>query len=328
MLCDTGKHSNEEAMSTAYITHPVFLQHEMGAHHPECPARLHAIEDRLIAGGLFGLLRHYRAPRAAREALLRVHTADYLDELARRSPQQGHVQLDPNTVMNPHTLEAAWHAAGAAVQATELVLAGTVENAFCAVRPPGHHAEAATAMGFCFFNNVAIGVAHALAAHGLERVAIVDFDVHRGNGSEALFAGDERVLLCSSFQHPLYPGTDLGRGSPNILHAPLRAGDGSSAFRAAYSEHLLPALEAFAPQMLFISAGFDGHIEDEMSSLALYDADYAWLTRALVELAARHAGGRIVSLLEGGYALNALGRSCTRHIRGLMGLDEPMVKLP
>ncbi|MCW8918130.1 MAG: histone deacetylase family protein [Gammaproteobacteria bacterium] len=307
-------------MSTAYLTHPVFLQHEMGAHHPERPARLYAIEDRLIASGLFDLLRHYRAPRASREALLRVHTADYLDLLAQRSPQQGYRQLDPDTMMNPHTLEAAWHAAGAAVQATDLVLSGVVENAFCAVRPPGHHALAARAMGFCFFNNIAVGVAHALAAHGLQRVAIVDFDVHHGNGSEAIFAADDRVLLCSSFQHPFYPGTDLKPHHPNIVHAPLRAGDGSSALRAAYSEHLLPALEAFAPQMIFISAGFDGHVEDEMSALQLTDGDYAWLTRQLVDAAARHAQGRLVSLLEGGYALNALGRSCAQHIRVLMGL--------
>jgi acetoin utilization deacetylase AcuC-like enzyme len=307
-------------MSTAYITHPLFLQHEMGAHHPERPARLHAIEDRLIASGLFDLLRHYRAPRAGREALLRVHTADYLDELAQRSPQQGYRQLDPDTLMNPHTLEAAWHAAGAAVEATDLVLNGVVENAFCAVRPPGHHALAARAMGFCFFNNVAVGVAHALAAHGLQRVAIVDFDVHHGNGSEAMFAGDERVLLCSSFQHPFYPGTDLTPRHPNIVHAPLRAGGDGSALRAAYNERLLPALEAFAPQMIFISAGFDGHVEDEMSALQLTDGDYAWLTRQLVDVAARHAQGRLVSLLEGGYALDALGRSCAQHIRVLMGL--------
>lgn len=321
MLCDTVKHSNGETMSTAYLTHPVFLQHEMGAHHPERPARLHAIEDRLIAAGLFDLLRHYRAPRASHEALARVHSADYLAALQRESPLHGYVQLDPDTAMNPHTLEAAWRAAGAAVLATDLVIAGTVENAFCALRPPGHHSEAGRAMGFCFLNNIAIAVAHALAVHGLERVAIVDFDVHHGNGTEAMFQGDERVLLCSSFQHPFYPGTDLGRAAPNILLAPLRAGDGSEPFRTVYHDTLLPALEAFAPQMLFISAGFDGHIEDEMSGLELYDADYSWLTRQLRDVARRHAGGRIVSLLEGGYALNALGRSATEHIRVLMGID-------
>jgi acetoin utilization deacetylase AcuC-like enzyme len=309
-------------MSTAYLSHPVFLQHEMGAHHPERPARLHAIKDRLIAAGLFDLLRHYRAPRASHEALARVHTPDYLEALQQQSPQQGYAQLDPDTAMNPHTLEAAWRAAGAAVLATDLVLAGTVENAFCALRPPGHHAEARRAMGFCFLNNIAIAVAHALAVHGLERVAIVDFDVHHGNGTEAMFRGDGRVMLCSSFQHPFYPGTALDGSDPLILQAPLRAGDGSAAFREAYEGRLLPALEAFAPQMIFISAGFDGHIEDEMSGLELYDADYSWVTRQLLELAARHAGGRIVSLLEGGYALNALGRCATRHIRVLMGLDD------
>ncbi len=309
-------------MPTAYLSHPVFLQHEMGAHHPERPARLHAIEDRLIADGLIDLLRHYRAPRAVREAILRVHQADYLDSLERQAPQHGYRPLDPDTTMNPHTLEAAYRAAGAAVKATDLVMAGEVENAFCSVRPPGHHAEAGRAMGFCFLNNVAIGAAHALAEHGLERVAIVDFDVHHGNGTEAMFGGDERVLLCSSFQHPFYPGTCLECAADNIHHVPLQAGDGSAAFRAAYEERLLPALEAFAPQIIFISAGFDGHIEDDMSSIALRDEDYGWLSHQLVELAGRHSGGRIVSLLEGGYALNALGRSCTRHIRALMGLHD------
>jgi acetoin utilization deacetylase AcuC-like enzyme len=223
--------------------------------------------------------------------------------------------------MNPHTLEAAYRAAGAAVLATDRVIAGTVENAFCAVRPPGHHAEAGRAMGFCFLNNIAIAAAHALEEHGLERVAIVDFDVHHGNGTEAMFGGDERVLLCSSFQHPFYPGTELGQQPPNVIHAPLRAGDGSVAFREAYEQQLLPALEAFAPQLIFISAGFDAHIEDEMSGIELYDSDYSWVTQRLVAAAARHAGGRIVSLLEGGYALNALGRSATQHIRVLMGID-------
>jgi acetoin utilization deacetylase AcuC-like enzyme len=224
--------------------------------------------------------------------------------------------------MNPHTLEAARRAAGAGILATDRVMAGEVTNAFCAVRPPGHHAEAGRPMGFCFFNNIAIAVAHALAVHGLERVAIVDFDVHHGNGTEAMFGGDERVLLCSSFQHPYYPGTCLECATENIHHVPLKAGDGSAAFRGAYEERLLPALEAFAPQFIFISAGFDGHTEDDMSSISLQDADYGWLSDKVMALAARHAGGRIVSLLEGGYALDALGRSCARHIRSLMGIHD------
>ncbi|MEN8171224.1 MAG: histone deacetylase family protein, partial [Pseudomonadota bacterium] len=254
-------------MSTAYISHPVFLQHEMGEHHPECPARLHAIEEQLAAAGHLKQLHPYSAPRASREAILRCHHHDYLSQLERVAPKQGYLQLDPDTAMNPHTLEAAFRAAGAGIKATDLVISGERENAFCAVRPPGHHAEPERAMGFCFFNNVAIAAAHALADHGLKRVAIIDFDVHHGNGTEAMFRNDNRVLYCSSFQHPFYPGTRLDEAAPNIVLAPLHNGDGSEAFRSIYRDKLLPAVEAFAPQMIFISAGFDAHIEDEMSGL-------------------------------------------------------------
>jgi acetoin utilization deacetylase AcuC-like enzyme len=309
-------------MTTAYITHPVCLQHEMGAHHPESPARLHAIEDRLIAAGLHDLLRHYRAPRVEREAILRVHTEAHLASLERLSPEQGYVQLDPDTKMNPHSLEAALRAAGAGIEAVDLVIAGEVENAFCAVRPPGHHAEPEKSMGFCLLNNVAIAAAHALAHHALERVAIVDFDVHNGNGTEAAFRNEPRVLFCTSFQHPYYPITPLTQDREHIVHAPLRAGASSEAFRRAYSETIFPALEVFEPQLLFISAGFDGHVEDEMSGLELFDSDYVWLSEELVGMAKRHCDGRIVSLLEGGYALEALGRCATHHIRALMGIRD------
>lgn len=309
-------------MTTAYLSHPLFLQHEMGEYHPECPARLQAIEQQLIASGIYQQLHHHRAPPASREAVLQVHHPDYLSTLERVTPTQGYARLDPDTAMNPHSLQAAYHAAGAGIKATELVLSNEVNNAFCAVRPPGHHAEPRRAMGFCFFNNIAIAVAHALETHDLERVAIIDFDVHHGNGTEAMFRDDDRVLYCSSFQHPFYPGTRLDEAAPNIIQAPLRAGDGSEAFRAAYTERLFPAVEAFAPQMIFISAGFDGHIEDDMSGLELHDADYVWVSERIFELAARHAGGRLVSLLEGGYALNALRRCATQHIAVLMGASR------
>jgi len=305
-------------LATAYITHHDCLLHEMGAYHPEAPERLRAIDDRLIAAGLMDLLRHYTAPSASDEQITRVHAPAYLQRLRALSPREGHVTLDPDTAMNPHTLRAALHAAGALILATDLVMAGTVENAFCAIRPPGHHAEPEQAMGFCIFNNIAIGVAHALAHYGLERIAIIDFDVHHGNGTETMFRHEPRVLLCSSFQHPFYPHTPLDSSRANLIEVPLHAGSNGVVFRSAYEEKVFPAVENFAPQMIFISAGFDAHIEDDMSALALTDDDYTWVTERIVDLAQRHANGRIVSTLEGGYALNALGRAVARHIKALM----------
>ncbi len=304
-------------MATAYITHPDCLLHEMGNYHPESPQRLRAIDDRLIAAGLMDHLRHYKAPAASDEQITRVHTPAYLQELCDLAPQHGQVVLDPDTSMNPHSMSAALHAAGALILATDLVMAGTVENAFCAVRPPGHHAEPDRAMGFCLFNNIAIGVAHALAHHNLERISIIDFDVHHGNGTETMFRHEPRVLLCSSFQHPYYPFTPLDDSRVNLIEVPLSAGSNGTAFRNGYEEKVFPAVEKFAPQMIFISAGFDAHIEDDMSSLALND-DYTWISERIVDLAQRHADGRIVSTLEGGYALNALGRAAARHIKALM----------
>jgi acetoin utilization deacetylase AcuC-like enzyme len=305
-------------MATAYLSHPLFLQHEMGAHHPESPERLMVIEQQLIARGLYDRLLHQCAPAASREAILQVHHPDYLQALEQASPTEGYQSLDPDTAMNPYSLQAATHAAGAAIRAVELVMSSEVSNAFCAVRPPGHHAEPGHAMGFCLFNNVAIAVAHALEQYSLERIAIIDFDVHHGNGTETAFNGNDRVLLCSSFQHPFYPGTRLNQAASNILHAPLRAGDGSDAFRTLYTERILPAVEVFAPQMIFISAGFDGHREDDMSGLKLVDEDYIWVSEQVAALASRYASGRIVSLLEGGYALQALGRCATHHIATLL----------
>jgi acetoin utilization deacetylase AcuC-like enzyme len=236
------------------------------------------------------------------------------------APQHGLVYLDPDTAMNPFTLNAALRAAGAVVLATDLVLEGKLENAFCAIRPPGHHAESGRAMGFCLFNNVAVGVAHAIEKYGLKRVAIVDFDVHHGNGTEEIFHDDPRVMLCSTFQHPFYPHCGAESGNEHIINVPLPAGTDGEAFRKAVTERWLPALERFRPEMLFISAGFDAHREDDMAMFKLSEPDYAWVTQQLKDVAERHAQGRIVSVLEGGYELHALGRSVAAHIKVLSGL--------
>ena len=307
-------------MQTAYITHPLCLKHDNGAHHPECAERITAIEDQLIASGLLDYLQHHEAPTATREQLLRVHDGDYLDQLSQLVPEQGIVHIDGDTALNPYTLQAALHAAGAVAAAVDLVMAGRVENAFCNIRPPGHHAERARAMGFCIFNNIAVGAAHALAHHGLQRVAILDFDVHHGNGTEQIFANNPQVMLCSTFQHPFYPYCGADSSNPHIINVPLPAGTTGAAFRAAVTEHWLPALARFQPEMLFISAGFDAHRDDDMSMMGLVEADYAWVTTELKKIAEQYAHGRIVSALEGGYELHALGRSAMVHIKALSGL--------
>jgi acetoin utilization deacetylase AcuC-like enzyme len=305
-------------VTTAFITHPTFLLHEMGPYHPECPERIGAITDRLIASGLDAFLLHYTAPAATSEQIARIHGAPYLLELEAASPDEGLHFIDPDTALNPYTLEAARHAAGAAVLAVDLVMRDECRTAFCAVRPPGHHAERNRAMGFCIFNSVAIGAAHAMAVHGVERVAIVDFDVHHGNGTEEIFSNDPGVLMVSTFQHPLYPYSGFNNPAPNMVNVPLAAGSGSEEFRAAVSERWLPALEAWRPQLILFSAGFDAHREDPLAGLQFVEADYAWVTRELVAVAERHAQGRIVSMLEGGYALSALGRSAAEHVRELL----------
>lgn len=307
-------------MHTAYITHPSYLLHDMGAWHPESPMRLRAIDDRLHAAHLFDFLAHREARPATREQLLRVHDATYLDAIAAASPREGFHALDPDTGMNPHTLDAAFHAAGGAVMAVDLVLRGEVNNAFVACRPPGHHATRNQAMGFCFFNNVAVAAAHALEQHGLERVAIVDFDVHHGNGTEDIFRDNPRAMLCSTFQHPFYPHCGADTASDHIVNVPLPAGTAGPAYRDAFTVRVMPRLEAFRPQMLFFSAGFDGHREDDMAQFGLVEADYAWITGQVMEVAARHAENRIVSVLEGGYDLSALGRSVAAHIKTLAEL--------
>jgi acetoin utilization deacetylase AcuC-like enzyme len=290
----------------------------MGPQHPECPDRLDAIKDRLIASGLDAHVIHHDAPAATREQLERVHDGGYIEAIEAASPEQGISYLDPDTAMNPHSLTAARHAAGAVVLATDLVLRGECTTAFCGVRPPGHHAERSRAMGFCIFNNIAVGVAHALA-NGLERAAVIDFDVHHGNGTEQIFAGDERVVMVGTFEYPLYPYSGVDPMGPNMHNVPLRAGSGGEAFRTAMTKVCLPALEAHQPEIIFISAGFDAHREDPLANLQFTESDYAWVTGKLADLAQRHAKGRIVSALEGGYALSALGRSATEHLRVLGG---------
>jgi acetoin utilization deacetylase AcuC-like enzyme len=304
-------------MATAFITHGDCMKHDMGAYHPESPARLAAIDDQLIASGIAPYLAHHEAPLATVEQLARVHPNEYIEAIRRARPARGIVHLDPDTAMNPSTWDAALRAAGAAVLATDLVAGGAAESAFCSVRPPGHHATRTRAMGFCIFNNVAVGAMHALRAHALERVAIIDFDVHHGNGTEEIFSDDERVLMASTFQHPFYPYSGTDHPARNMVNVPLAAGTGSQGFREAVERYWLPALEDFAPQMIFFSAGFDAHVEDDMAMLRLVDQDYAWVTAKVKTIADRHAGGRIVSTLEGGYALSALGRSVVQHLRVL-----------
>jgi acetoin utilization deacetylase AcuC-like enzyme len=307
-------------MHTAYITHHACLKHDMGEDHPECPARIHAVEDQLIASGLLPFLERHDAPRASKEQLARVHDRVFIEHIFSQSPHAGLIHLDPDTMMNPHSLEAALRAAGAAVMATDLVISGQVENAFCNIRPPGHHAGRGSAAGFCIFNNVAIAVAHSLEHHGLQRVAIADFDVHHGDGTENIFHDDPRVMLCSTFRHPFYPYCGADSGNEHIINVPLPGGTASTEFRAAVTESWLPALDRFQPQMLFISAGFDAHREDDMGGFGLVDADYGWVTDQVKALADRHSNGRIVSVLEGGYELHALGRSAMYHLKSLSGL--------
>lgn len=306
-------------METLYVTHPLCRLHEMGEWHPECPARLDAINDQLIASGLLNYLVETQAVPATPEQVLRVHTPEHVEYLRSHSPQAGYFTIDPDTSMNPYSLAAAWAAAGAGVTAVDAIMAGRANTAFCAVRPPGHHACRDQAMGFCFFNNVAVAVAHCLHAHGLRRVVIIDFDVHHGNGTEAIFAGDDRVLMCGFYQHPLFPGTSES-GADNMLNVPVKAYARGAEIRQIVHDVWLPRLEAFEPEFIFISAGFDAHRDDDLAQLGLVESDYDWITRQVVAQADASAQGRIVSLLEGGYALGALGRSAAAHVRALAKL--------
>jgi acetoin utilization deacetylase AcuC-like enzyme len=292
----------------------------MGTDHPECPERLHAINDQLIASGLLDHLIHYDAEKASKEQLTQVHTNEYIEWVFQHAPAEGLINLDGDTAMNKYTLNAALHAAGASVQAVDLVMAGEVENAFCCVRPPGHHAGRSGASGFCIFNNVAVAAAHAIKHYQLQRVAILDFDVHHGDGTEDIFHDNPQVMLCSTFRHPFYPYTGAESGNDHIINVPLAARTSGAEFREAVTLHWLPALDRFQPEFLLISAGFDAHYEDDMGGLALKEADYLWITETLKQVAKKHAQGRIVSTLEGGYALHALGRCVMTHIKSLSEL--------
>ena len=307
-------------MACAVITHPDCLKHEMGAHHPERPQRLGAIEEYITAADLGRHLVRHQAPLATDEQLSRVHPIEYVRAIRDAVPETGTVHLDPDTAMNPHTLDAALRAAGAAVLATDLVMKNSVRAAFASVRPPGHHACRARPMGFCIFNNVAVAAKHAIAEHGLERVAVIDFDVHHGNGTEDIFEGDPQVLMASTFQHPFYPYSGTEDPASNMFNVPLAAGAGGRELREAVTEIWLPALNDFRPELILFSAGFDAHVEDDMAMLRFVDSDYAWVTRQVKAVADHHAKGRIVSVLEGGYSLPALGRSAVEHLRVLAGI--------
>jgi acetoin utilization deacetylase AcuC-like enzyme len=311
---------------TGYFTHPDCRRHDMGRGHPECPQRLDAIEDRMLASRLLDVVERREAPLASPDIVELAH--DRLHVAAVRGLAQevteeedaggdGLVFIDPDTAMNRHSWNAALRAAGAAIAATDAVIAGELENAFCAVRPPGHHACRSRAMGFCIFNNVAVAARYALERHGLARVAIVDFDVHHGNGTEDIFAGDERVLMVGLFQHPFYPYSGFAPNAENMVNLPVPAYTKGPAIRDLIEKHWLPRLEEFRPEMIFVSAGFDAHREDDLGQLGLVEADYAWITQQIRTVAGRHAKGRIVSCLEGGYNLDALGRSVEAHVRAL-----------
>ncbi|MEY2890714.1 MAG: hypothetical protein RJA98_622 [Pseudomonadota bacterium] len=308
-------------MLGAYITHSDCSRHDMGAQHPECPERLAAINDQLLIKGLLDYMTAYDAPLATQEQLGRAHSALYVSELFAQAPTEGIHRVDPDTCMNRFTLQAALRAAGAAIQATDLVLSGEVPTAFCAVRPPGHHAERAAAMGFCFFNNVAVGIRHALDVHGLERVALIDFDVHHGNGSEDILRGDDRVLMCSIYEQGLYPFSGENAVGPNMVNVGLPTRSKGEPFRDAVRDQWIPALDAFRPQLIYISAGFDAHREDDMGNLGLVEADFEWVTQQLMGVARRHCQGRVISCLEGGYVLSPLARSATAHVKVLIGAD-------
>ena len=307
-------------MSTAFISHPDTLLHVMDGFHPESPARITAIKDKLIATGLYSQLKIYESPLATDEQLRQVHAPTYIQHIRDVAPPAGMVRLDGDTSMGPMTLSAALHAAGAAVLAVDLVMTGKVQNAFCCVRPPGHHAGKDHPAGFCIFNNVAVGVAHAMWKYGIQRAAIVDFDVHHGDGTEDIFQRNPGVMLCSTFQHPFYPGSGAESRSERMVNVPLKVGTDGTAFRAAVESEFAPALERFKPQMLFISAGFDAHRDDPLAGLNLVRDDYIWVTKFIMDVANKHAQGRIVSTLEGGYELQALAESAEGHIRTLAKL--------
>jgi acetoin utilization deacetylase AcuC-like enzyme len=306
-------------MTTLIYTHQACLEHDPGSYHPESPERLRAVLAALGRPEFAGALRR-DAPRAELDEVARVHARAFIEAVLAAVPQRGHAALDADTVLSPRSGEAALRAVGAVAAAVDAVVAGEADNAFCAVRPPGHHAEAGQAMGFCLFNSVAIGAQRARQLHGLERAAIVDFDVHHGNGTQAIFENNPHVFYASTHQAPLYPGTGARSetGVGNVVNVPLRPMSGSSEFRHAFNEVILPALEDFRPDIILISAGFDAHRADPLAQLMLVEADYAWVTERLLACAARHCEGRLVSSLEGGYDLEALAASAAAHVGALL----------
>ena len=306
-------------MATYLFTHPACLGHDPGAGHPERPARLASVL-KALSGPEFATLQRREAPLATTEQLARAHPPRYVDAVLEAFPKEGYVQLDGDTIISPGSKDAALRAAGALVAATDAVMAGEASNAFCAVRPPGHHAEPMRPMGFCLFNNVVVAARHARAQYGVRKVAVMDFDVHHGNGTETQALADADLFYASTHQSPLYPGSGMHNhaGHPNVVNAPLPPRSGSSEFRAAMSEQVLPAMRAFAPEFVIISAGFDAHQADPLAELKLTEDDFAWATEQLLQVAREHAAGRLVSALEGGYDLDALGRSAQAHVRALM----------
>lgn len=303
-------------MSTAYISHPDFMKHEMGRHHPECPERIAAIEDQLIQSRLDAHLKRIDPPLASEADITRVHSEDHLAFVKSKAPSSGYSMIDGDTIMNPATWTVSLRAAGAAIAAVDAVMQGDVNNAFCAIRPPGHHAEPHRSMGFCVFNNVAIATRYAIEKYGLDRVAVIDFDVHHGNGTEAAFMNDPHVLMCSFFQHPFYPYSGLD-GGDNMVNVPLPATTNGKVVREMISQTWIPRLNEFKPQLIVISAGFDAHREDDLGQMGLVEDDYVWMTKQLMEVADRYCDGKIVSCLEGGYNLSALGRSVVAHLKTL-----------
>ena len=303
-------------MSTAYISHPDFMKHEMGRHHPECPERIAAIEDQLIQSRLDAHLKRIDPPLASEADITRVHSEDHLAFVKSKAPSSGYSMIDGDTIMNPATWTVSLRAAGAAIAAVDAVMQGEVNNAFCAIRPPGHHAEPHRSMGFCVFNNVAIATRYAIETYGLDRVAVIDFDVHHGNGTEAAFINDPHVLMCSFFQHPFYPYSGLD-GGDNMVNVPLPASTNGKVVREMISQTWIPRLHEFMPQLIIISAGFDAHREDDLGQMGLVEDDYVWMTKQLMEIANQYCEGKIVSCLEGGYNLSALGRSVAAHLKTL-----------
>jgi len=305
-------------MTTAFITHPDTLLHIMDGNHPESPARITAIKNYLIKQDVYNHLAIYESPVATDAQLAKVHSTDYIARIRALSPKAGLVRLDPDTAMGPMSLSATLHASGAAILATDMVMQGKAANAFCCTRPPGHHAGRANSAGFCIFNHIAVGVAHALTQYKVKRVAIIDFDVHHGDGTEDIFKYNPQVMLCSTFQHPFYPHRGFDSRTKTMINVPLAANADGKTYQQAFSHEFLPALNQFKPEIIYVSAGFDAHVDDPLAGMNLIDQDYIWMTEFIKQVAKQHAQGRIVSLLEGGYHLPALAKAASAHITSLM----------